>query len=246
VKAPAADQQQLLVVQVHDSALQRIAAQKAGLPELAQRQTVVKAQQVAAEDLATAEATVGDVQRELTKLEDEVVKVEDRRRRDQQRLDEGHGQSRELVALQQEIEALNRRQRDLEDSQLEVMERLEEARATAAGLRAGLAELTQRHQELDQAIAAEEARLDAAAATEAEARAAAAEGLDAGLMTLYERLRGKLGGVGAAGLVQRRCEGCRMEVNPADLDAIRGSAEDDVVRCEECGRILVRGEDSGL
>jgi len=46
--------------------------------------------------------------------------------------------------------------------------------------------------------------------------------------------------VGAAALRGRRCEGCRLELNPLDLDAIRAKGEDQVVRCEECGRILVR------
>ncbi|MDR1798668.1 MAG: C4-type zinc ribbon domain-containing protein [Bifidobacteriaceae bacterium] len=246
MKAPAADQQRLLVVQQHDSALQRLAARKAGLPELAQLDTVGKAEQVAGEDLATAQAVVHDIERELTKLEDDVTKVETRRERDKQRLDSGHGQSRELVALQQEIEALNRRQSELEDLQLDVMERLEAARGTVAGLRSGLGELAFKRGELEQAIADQVAAIEAEEATEATARAEAAAGLDEGLTTLYERLRAKLGGVGAAGLVQRRCEGCRMELNPADLDAIRHAEPDVVVRCEECGRILVRGEDSGL
>ena len=65
-------------------------------------------------------------------------------------------------------------------------------------------------------------------------------GLDAGLVALYERLRGQLGGSGAAALRGSRCEGCRLELNPLDLEQIRARPVDAVVRCEECGRILVR------
>jgi predicted nucleic acid-binding Zn-ribbon protein len=32
----------------------------------------------------------------------------------------------------------------------------------------------------------------------------------------------------------------------AELAVIRAAAEDEVIRCEECQRILVRTEDSGL
>jgi predicted nucleic acid-binding Zn-ribbon protein len=44
----------------------------------------------------------------------------------------------------------------------------------------------------------------------------------------------------------RRCEGCRLELNPQELQRIRAAADDEVVRCEECRRILVRTGESGL
>ena len=53
-------------------------------------------------------------------------------------------------------------------------------------------------------------------------------------------------GTGAAPLVQRRCGGCRLDLNAVDLSRIRNAPEDEVLRCEECGRILVRTEESGL
>ena len=53
-------------------------------------------------------------------------------------------------------------------------------------------------------------------------------------------------GVGAAALLRRRCQGCHLELSGADLMAVREAADDEVLRCEECGRILVRTDDSGL
>jgi hypothetical protein len=66
------------------------------------------------------------------------------------------------------------------------------------------------------------------------------------LLALYERLRANHNGVGAAELSHGRCGGCRLELNQADLRSIAAAAEDDVVRCEECGRILVRTSASGI
>ena len=68
----------------------------------------------------------------------------------------------------------------------------------------------------------------------------AVDGIDAGLVTLYDRLRNQLGGLGAAVLNGRRCEGCRLELNPSDVAAIKAKGPEQVARCEECSRILVR------
>ena len=132
------------------------------------------------------------------------------------------------------------RQAELEEVELGVMERLEAHTAALDELETANAEVER------QQVAAEADRDAAFAALDDEAtqvraeRAAAANGLDAGLVTLYEKLRGQLSGRGAAALVGRQCQGCRMELNPVDLDAIRAAPPEQVVRCEECGRILVR------
>jgi predicted nucleic acid-binding Zn-ribbon protein len=74
----------------------------------------------------------------------------------------------------------------------------------------------------------------------------AAAGIPAALLALYEKIREQSDGVGAARLYQRRCEGCRLSVPPNDLNTIRSAPLDEVIRCEECRRILVRTAESGL
>jgi len=199
-----------------------------------------------AEVLATAEAAVSDVRRELTAVEDEVTKVEQRRRRDLERLESGGGTSRELQALTAEVEALERRRDVLEDSQLEVMERLDEAQGRVDHLETELAERQAKVIALAQQVADSTAEIETEQLAQLAARAQAALGLDEAMMALYERVRERSGGVGAAGLVARRCDGCRLQITPAYLAEVRQAADDEVVRCEECGRILVRNLDSGL
>ena len=77
-------------------------------------------------------------------------------------------------------------------------------------------------------------------------RGPAAEGLPADLLALYDRLREQKGGIGAAALRARECGGCRLTIDSVELTRIKGLAEDEVVRCEECQRILVRTSESGL
>jgi predicted nucleic acid-binding Zn-ribbon protein len=235
-----------LEVQGHDIVIARLDRQLDSLPAKQQLETATGAVALAFEELATAKAELSDVKRELTLVEDEVTKVEARRRRDIERLESGGAQSRELQALTHEVEALERRRDSLEDSQLEVMERLEQAQGAVGKRTLAWEGLTRRQGELEDQVAAESAQIAAARELEVAARAAVAGVLDPDLMALYERIRARQSGVGAAGLVRRRCEGCSMELNPAEIDQYRAAAPDDVVRCEECGRILVRGEDTGL
>lgn len=238
--APAADQRRLLDVQELDTRLDQLAHRRRSLPELA-RLLELDAQLADLHTaLVTSQTAVQDLRREVAKAEADVEQVRSRAARDQARLDSGQGSAKDLQALTSELTSLARRQADLEDVELEVMERLE-AHEGALG------EVTKAHEALVAQKRAVEADRDAAyREIDAEAervraqRATTAEGLDAGLVTLYERLRGQLGGLGAAPLRGRRCEGCRLELNPLDLDAIRSKGEDQVVRCEECGRILVR------
>jgi len=70
--------------------------------------------------------------------------------------------------------------------------------------------------------------------------------LPSDLLALYDRLRESKGGVGAALLRAGSCGGCMLDLDHAELATIRAAADDDVIRCEECSRILVRTSESGL
>jgi len=246
VTAAPQDQWRLLDVQAHDTRLAQIAHRLRTLPEHAEIDALdVKLRAVTA-DLVTARTVAGDVKRELNKAEADVELVRRRADRDRARLDSGQGTAKDLQATQHELVSLTARQSALEDVELEVMERLETAQGRVAAAEAEQARL-------EAQIAEAAGRRDAAVATlEAEAdgeraeRGHAVAGLPADLVALYEKIRAHSDGLGAARLRQRRCEGCRMELTPVDMGRIRAAAQDEVLRCEECRRILVRTADSGL
>jgi predicted nucleic acid-binding Zn-ribbon protein len=246
VTAAAQDQWRLLDVQAHDTKLAQLAHRQRTLPEHEQVKQLTARLAEVRDELVKARTTATDIGRELVKAEADVEQVRSRARRDQQRLDSGSGSPKDLSALQHEIEALAARQAVLEDAELEVMERQETAEATVAAVTAEqervAAELAAAQTRLDESTAA----IGEESAKEQAARESAAAGVPAELLALYERVRKNAGGVGAARLYQRRCEGCRLELPPNDLSRIRTAAENEVVRCEECGRILVRAPDSGL
>jgi predicted nucleic acid-binding Zn-ribbon protein len=183
----------------------------------------------------------------LTKAEQDVEQVRARAQRDQQRLDSGAVTSpKDLANLQSEIASLAKRQSDLEDVVLEVMERLESAQTRVTEMTARRDDAQHSAQEAEQRRDAAFAEIDAEADKVKRERETVASVIPADLMKLYTRLREQNGGVGAARLYQRRCEGCRVELSITDLNDVRAQAANAVVRCENCGRILVRTADSGL
>ncbi len=194
-----------------------------------------------------AQTEESDCAREQTKAEQDVDQVRQRAARDQQRLDSGAVTSpKDLENLQREIASLAKRQGDLEDVVLEVMERRESAQERVA-------ELTERVSSVESKIDDATARRDAASESlDGEVVAATKEreviaaSVPADLLGLYDKLRKQQGGIGAAKLYQRTCQGCRQELAITDINEIRAAAPDTVVRCENCRRILVRTSESGL
>ena len=190
---------------------------------------------------------VDDLTREQRKADADVEQVKSRRVRDQQRLDSGSVTNpKDLERLQHELVSLDRRISELEDAELDVMQRLEDTQGELDALRERLGTTDERGAQLTAVRDKRLAELQEEATKVARDRSAAVAGMDAGLLALYDRLREQKGGVGAALLRARRCEGCSLELNSGDLAQIAKQPADEVVRCEECGRILVRTGESGI
>jgi uncharacterized protein len=246
LKADPTAQLRLIDLQALDAALARGEHRRRTLPELA---TIAAAQARQSElrgEVVRAETTVTDLDRELRRMEGDVEQVRTRAARDQQRMQSGSVPAKELESLQHEVESLARRQSDLEDAELEVMERREEAEGALAGLRDSAAQVAAELAAATEARDKAYAEIDEAAGRDTASRTELAAELPADLIALYDRIRASSGGVGAAVLRQRRCEGCRLEIAGSELREIRAAAPDDVVRCENCRRILVRTAESGL
>ena len=240
-------QLKLLDVQELDSRLDSLRHQVANLPETAELRRLSAEMGELRGTEGALRTEVDDLTRDQRRADADVEQVKARRTRDQQRLDSGAVTNpKDLERLQHELVSLDRRVAELEDAELEVMERLENAQAALADVRSRMQQVATAGRELTGV------RDDRLAALQAEAekvtgeRSDAIAGLPPELLALYERLRQQKGGVGAAHLRARRCEGCSLELDSAELARISGQRSDEVVHCEECGRILVRTGESGL
>jgi predicted nucleic acid-binding Zn-ribbon protein len=238
--APPEDQRRLLDVQALDTRVQQLAHQRKNLPALTRLTELDGRIADLRASLVESRTRVADLKRELTKAESDVEQVRNRADRDRQRLDSGGVSAKDAVALTDELRSLAARQTALEEVELDVMERLEAHEDTLAKVEAANDELVAEKAKVEAERDAGWAEIDAQVQAIAGERAKAVDGLDTALVKLYEKIRVQLGGTGAAVLNGNRCEGCRMDLPPADLATIRSAAPDAVVRCEECGRILVR------
>ena len=246
MKAAPHQQQRLLDLQAIDTRLDQIEHARTHLPQLAEITELQRNSDVVAAEHVRVQTAHDDVQRELRKSEADVQQVRDRAARDEARLASGTGTAKDLQALQHELESLARRQRELEDLELEVMERAEAIESDLAELQAGRERVAAQLAELEASRDEALARLDEEAGAVSAPRESVAAEVGAELIALYDKIRASSGGLGAAALRQRRCGGCQLELNAVDLGRIRSAAEDEVLRCEECRRILVRTPESGV
>jgi len=237
----------LLEVQSKDSTLARLEHRRTSLPEHERIAALTAEANELSGQQVEAETEVGDLERAQRKFDSEVELVRQRRVRDEDRMSSGAiTNPKDLASLQHELGALDRRISTLEDEELEIMEQLEEAQARLIDVTKDVERV---RSELERETAARDAAvsdIDSEIATVKIARDSLASALPADLTALYDKVRGQHSGLGAAALRARRCEGCRLEINGADLRELAGKPEDEVLRCPECSRILVRTAESGL
>ncbi|HEX5597120.1 MAG TPA: C4-type zinc ribbon domain-containing protein [Micromonosporaceae bacterium] len=246
MKADPQAQRRLLDLQAIDTTLAQLAHRRRTLPEHAELEELDRKVSALEDERVQAQVTVDDLDRDIARMEGDIEQVRVRKDRNEARLMQGTGPARELEALQHELTSLNRRQRDLEDAELELMEQRENEQRVLDDVEARLAEardqraaaVTRRDQALADIAKEEEFRLSA--------RKPLVADLPADLIALYDQVREASGGLAAALLSGGRCGGCRLELAGVDRARIKAAAPDEVVRCEECRRILVRTAESGL
>ncbi|HEU5484707.1 MAG TPA: C4-type zinc ribbon domain-containing protein [Microlunatus sp.] len=225
----------------------QLAHRRRTLPELGDLRRLAVESEELDDALVAAETAVSDLEADQSRAETDLEPVRERLARNQRRIADGTvADPKALNSMIEEVDHLKKRIGDLEDAELEVMEALEEATATRDRRRTEAAALAERRTDLEARRDEQLAVIDAELGERQRAREALAPQLPADLFALYTKIAGSHSGVGAAELVQRRCTGCRLDVNAADLRAFAAAAEDEVLRCEECGRILVRTDQSGL
>jgi predicted nucleic acid-binding Zn-ribbon protein len=232
--------QLLLDVQDRDLSADQLRHRRASLPErLARAEQEALIVRVDTE-LGELQARVADLQRSQKRIEDDVATVQAKSEGENKKLYSGTVTSpRELQAMQEEIDALTRRQHDLEDEVIVLMEtaeplteeidRLEAQRGAAETEAARLAAL----------IAEAEGVIDGELAEVLADRDGIAAGVPDDLLATYEKLRVRLDGIGVARLDGVQCTGCHLSLPATEVAAVRKATPGAVVYHEECGRILV-------
>jgi predicted nucleic acid-binding Zn-ribbon protein len=243
VNASPADQLLLIEVAELDARIRQADHARRNPPQAGRVQDLKARRQDLSQELSVRLGVRDDLRTELSRIESDVAVVDARSARDAERL-AASSNPKEAQGLESELASLARRKSDLEDGELEVMERLEQADAAVAEQEALIEQTNAEGSELSaearRIVAEATAAFDAATRD----RAAVAGSVPSDLIAYYEKVAARSSG--AALLRRRTCEGCRMVLAGTDLQVLRQAAADQIVTCPECGCILVRGEDSGL
>ena len=240
MKATPDDQHLLIELQLIDSQIIQAKAKLASLPEREQIVAIRQRLENASVELNVVEAELADVAIDLRRMEVDVDQVADRMKKDEQRLASGSATPKELESLQHELQTLGKRKSELEDGQLEVMIKHDSVKARVDELLNDQAGLKQLDLELN--IRLENASADILKAMDqlTAERSHVAQKIEKTLIDLYDKVRAAADGIGAALLVGNKCDGCHLSINIIELNRIKDLAADEVIRCEECRRILVR------
>jgi uncharacterized protein len=240
VKSTKAAQERLLALQSLDSSLIQLDHRLKNLPVIKLLDEKVIAHATARDLCIAAETEKNDIKHELSRSEVDVEQVVSRIERDQKRLEAGQGTPKELEHLQHELVSLEKRRSELEEVELEVMMRID-------GLDSRISALASERDALDKEIASLRVEKEQAISeiesmmkkTEQD-RSELASSVEPELLALYEKVRGSADGIGAARLHNGQCEGCHLALNAAEVTRLKALPDDEVVRCEECRRILIR------
>ncbi|MDQ1594173.1 MAG: uncharacterized protein QOH40_729 [Arthrobacter pascens] len=238
-KAAPAEQLKLLELQGLDAKLKSLANRRRSLETDPRIEDLQAALSIANGELGAAKMAVHDAQAELKRAEADVEQVAGRIERDEARLNSGTGLSKDLVALQKDIASLNKRRSDLEDVELEVMERLDALRERQAAQQKIVDDVQGSFGVIRAELDGQLAEIATEETVVRGRRAVFAAGLDAGMLAVYEKTLARRG-VGAARLFHGTSEGSGMQLSPGDLAEIKAAAEDDIVFCPDSGCILVR------
>ena len=240
MKAAREVQERLLALAQLDSDLIQIKHKMDTLPIARQFDEVSKELSAKRDLLVAAQTERDDIKHELTRSEVDVEQVVSRIERDEKRLSSGQGSPKELEQLQHELGSLAKRRAELEEVELEIMVRIEGVDSRIKELDQECSSLESQLSELKIKKDQELTTLEESIKQTRESRADLAGKIDGELLALYEKIRSSGDGVGAAKLVGNQCTGCHLTMNAAELTRVKSLADDEVVRCEECRRILIR------
>ena len=235
------EQQSLtLELQLLDNEIMQANTKLKSLPEIEQLLHIDKRIVTANDELTTVKAESDQIALELRRGEVDVETVTDRIKKDEARLSSGNASPKELEQLQHEVATLKKRQEALEEIELEIMVRSEAITARTNTLTTDLASLETLKAEINQRLTAASGEINTVITNKKSDRDAVAVKIEKPLIDLYEKIRGASGGVAAAALVGNKCNGCNLAINAVEMERIKSLAKDELLRCEECRRILVR------
>jgi len=244
MKAEPADQAKLMELQELDNHLAQVTKKANTLPEATVLDELTTQLSAAKEAQREALALVDEITAEMKRAESDVELVEARIAKDTERLDQSTS-AKDAQGLEHELQSLRERLGALEEVELAVMERLEQAEKELSGAEQAATELSSRVDEATAALKSAKASLEQDYQETTAKRSELVGAIPADLVALYERQRERYG-FGASHLLRGISSASGVALTESDLATVRAAAPDDVVLCPDSNAILVRTGESGL
>ena len=240
MQASTEQQSLILELQLLDNEIMQSNTKLKSLPEKEQLLHIEKRVTTTNDELAVVKSEADQIALELRRSEVDVETVTDRIKKDEARLSSGNATPKELEQLQHEVATLKKRQESLEEIELEIMIRNDAVTARSNTLNTDLASLQTLKDEISARLQSATDEINKVITDKNTARTLVAGKVEKALLDLYEKIRTNGGGVGAAALIGNKCNGCNLAINAVEMERIKSLAKDELLRCEECRRILVR------
>ena len=240
MQASPEQQSLILELQLLDNEIMQANTKLKSLPEVEQLLHIDKRIITATDEVATVKLEADQISLELRRSEVDVETVTDRIKKDEARLASGNATPKELEQTQHEIQTLKKRQLALEEIEIEIMVRSEAVTERSKVLTTDLTSLQTLKSEINQRLTAATNEINSLITIKQKDRGVIALKIEKVLLDLYEKIRASGGGVGAAALVGDKCNGCNLAINAVEMGRIKTLSKDELLRCEECRRILVR------
>jgi predicted nucleic acid-binding Zn-ribbon protein len=140
--------------------------------------------------------------------------------------------------MQSEVESLTLRKAELEEVELEILERLEEAQTELDEISAKRESLAKNIEEIQARIQTQVDELKSRGRKLTADREILVTKIPADVLEKYKNLAAKQIAVGQ--VEARACSACRMGLTASTIDSLAGLAEDEIGFCPECLAMIVR------
>jgi len=188
-------------------------------------------------EVLTARTSFENLTMEARKADDNLHLVEERIARDSERLN-NTSSPKDAQAMQSEIESLTRRKGELEEVELEVLDRLEKAEAELKQISTLREQLAAEVSVLQETIQAQVDELKTRGRKLTADRETLKSKVPAEILDKYTNLAAKQIAVGQ--VQNRACSACRMGLTASTIDTLSALAEDEIGSCPECLAMIVR------
>ena len=226
----------LLDLQVVDLEIDRLLNERQSLPELESYRIADADATEIANQKAAADGVLRETDLELDRTSGELDLAEDKLATEQNRLYAGGLSARDATFLRQEVQMLERKNGDMEDGVLALLETRETQGQGAVDLAERLEVAKAEKARFEALIQSSWSAIDARIAKKEARKSDIVPLITSDLIELYEDLREIKDGVAVARLAEDVCGGCHLRLTAAEQLEMRQSEPQ---RCLHCRRILV-------